>query len=176
MTDYNPYEAPSAVVADLVDPEAVELADRGTRLGAKLLDGLIVGGGFAIIGVLAAIFIPALLSQRKGGTFPTAFFVVFGLVGGGLLLALMIWNLIWLHRYGQTIAKRLLKIRIVRSNGEPVGMGRLLGLRILVIWVLESIPLLGPLFSLVNACFIFRDDRRCIHDLMADTIVVKVNA
>jgi uncharacterized RDD family membrane protein YckC len=41
-------------------------------------------------------------------------------------------------------------------------------------WALESIPLLGGLFSLVNVCFIFRDDRRCIHDLIADTIVVKV--
>lgn len=41
MTEFNPYEAPSAVIADLVDSAAVELADRGTRLGAKLLDGLI---------------------------------------------------------------------------------------------------------------------------------------
>ena len=52
-------------------------------------------------------------------------------------------------------------------------MGRLLGLRIILMWMLESIPFLGPLFSLVNVCFIFRDDRRCIHDLMADTVVVK---
>ena len=44
--------------------------------------------------------------------------MIFGLLGGGLLLALMIWNLIWLHRYGQTIGKRIVKIRIVRSNGE----------------------------------------------------------
>lgn len=174
MTEFNPYEAPSAVVADLVDPETQELADRGTRLGAKLLDGLILGGGFAVIGILAAIFIPAFLSRRTGGAPPTAFFIVFAVLGGGLLLALMIWNLIWLSRYGQTIAKRILRIRIVRSDGEPVGMGRLLGLRIILMWVLESIPLLGPLFSLVNACFIFRDDRRCIHDLIADTIVVKV--
>ena len=70
MTDFNPYEAPSAVVADLVDPEVVELADRGTRLGARLLDGLILGGGFAMIGILAAILIPAMLSQRKGGPSP----------------------------------------------------------------------------------------------------------
>ena len=34
------------------------------------------------------------------------------------------------------------------------------------------IPVLGPLFSLVNVCFIFREDRRCIHDLIAGTQVV----
>lgn len=173
MAEFNPYEAPAAAVADLVDPESLELADRGTRLGAKLLDGLIMGGGFAVIGILAAIFVPAFLSRRGGGP-PVAFLAVFAVLGGGLLLALMIWNILWLSRYGQTIAKRILKIRIIRSDGEPVGMGRLLGLRIILMWVLESIPLLGPLFSLVNVCFIFRDDRRCIHDLIADTIVVKV--
>ncbi len=173
MAEFNPYEAPSAAVADLVDPESLELADRGTRLGAKLLDGLIMGGGFAVIGILAAISVPAFLSRRGGGP-PVAFLAVFAVLGGGLLLALMIWNIVWLSRYGQTIAKRILKIRIIRSDGEPVGMGRLLGLRIILMWVLESIPLLGPLFSLVNVCFIFRDDRRCIHDLIADTIVVKV--
>lgn len=173
MAEFNPYEAPSAAVADLVDPESLELAGRGTRLGAKLLDGLIMGGGFALIGILAAIFVPAFLSRRGGGP-PVALFVVFAALGGGLLLALMIWNIVWLSRYGQTIAKRILKIRIIRSDGEPVGMGRMLGLRIILMWVIESIPLLGPLFSLVNACFIFRDDRRCIHDLIADTIVVKV--
>jgi uncharacterized RDD family membrane protein YckC len=176
MTDFNPYEAPAAIVADPVGTEFLELADRGTRLGAKMLDGVIVGGGLLVIGVIAAIAIPALLSQRRGGGMPNAFFIVFGVLAGGLLLALMIWNLVWLHRYGQTIAKRILKIRIVRSNGDRVGLGRVVGLRIVVMWVIEMIPFLGPLFSLVDICFIFRDDRRCIHDLVADTIVVKVAA
>ena len=31
----------------------------------------------------------------------------------------------------------------------------------------------GGLFSIVDICFIFRDDRRCIHDLIAGTQVVK---
>jgi uncharacterized RDD family membrane protein YckC len=176
MSDFNPYEAPAAIVADPVGTEFLELADRGTRLGAKILDGFILGGGIAIIGIIAAIAIPALLSQRRGGAFPTVFFAAFGVVAGGLMIAIMIWNLVWLHRYGQTIAKRILKIRIVRSNGDKVGMGRVVGLRIVVMWVIEMIPLLGPLFSLVNICFIFRDDRRCIHDLLADTIVVKMTA
>ncbi len=176
MTEFNPYEAPASLVADPASTDLLELADRGTRLGAKILDGVIFGGGFAVIGIIAAIFIPAMLSRQRGAVSSDVFFVIFAVMAGCLILGMAIWNLVWLNRYGQTVAKRILKIRIVRSNGEPVGMGRLLGLRILLMWVIESIPLLGPLFSLVNVCFIFRDDRRCIHDLMADTIVVKVNA
>lgn len=173
MSEFNPYEAPSALVADLISSEDLELADRGTRLGAKLLDGLIMGGTFMIIGFTAALSIPALLSHRRGTALTPVFFIVFGLLAGGAILAMMIWNILWLSRYGQTIAKRVCKIKIVRANGERVDMGRLLGLRIIVISLIELIPFLGPLFSLVNVCFIFRDDRRCIHDLMADTIVVK---
>jgi uncharacterized RDD family membrane protein YckC len=174
MTDFNPYEAPSAVLADPDNGEHLELAERGTRLGARILDGLIFGLGFVLIGILAAILIPAFVSRRAGSASSIVAMVVLVVLALGLMVALMAWNLVWLHRHGQTIAKRLLKIRIVQRDGSSVGMGRLLGIRILLLWVIESIPLLGPLFSLVNACFIFRDDRRCIHDLMADTIVVKV--
>ncbi len=174
MAEFNPYEAPSAIVADLPSQEAQVLADRGTRLGASLLDGLIAGGGLMVIGVLAAILIPAALSRQRGGEAPVLFFAVFGLLAGGLLLTVLIWNLVWLNRYGQTIAKRILKIRVLRADGERVGMGRLLSLRVLPLWVLGFIPILGPLVSLVDACFILRDDRRCLHDLIADTIVVKV--
>jgi len=176
MTDFNPYETPAAPLADPASQEYLELADRGTRLGAKFLDGLIMGVGFMVIGFTAAIAIPAMLSRSAAPKSSSLFFIVFAVLVGCLVLAMAIWNLVWLSRYGQTVAKRILKIRIVRSNGDPVGMGRLVGLRIVLMWVLESVPFLGPLFSLVNVCFIFRDDRRCIHDLMADTIVVKVTA
>jgi len=37
-----------------------------------------------------------------------------------------------------------------------------------------TLYLLGgiPLYSVVDALFIFRNDRRCIHDLVAGTVVV----
>jgi uncharacterized RDD family membrane protein YckC len=34
------------------------------------------------------------------------------------------------------------------------------------------IPVIGPLFGLVNVLFIFGEERRCLHDLAANTIVV----
>ena len=38
--------------------------------------------------------------------------------------------------------------------------------------LIAALPCIGPLFSLVDALTIFRDERRCLHDDMADTIVV----
>lgn len=38
--------------------------------------------------------------------------------------------------------------------------------------VISAIPLAGAAFGLVDILFIFRADRRCIHDLIAGTHVV----
>lgn len=168
MTDFNPYEAPTSVVDDPSVGEYQELADRGSRLAAKILDGLIGIGG---IGIMAAIMIPVALTQ--GDSASKTRFIMVALLGVALTLGVLAWNLTWLYRYGQTIGKRIVKIKIVRSDGDRASLGRILGLRIILVTILESIPFLGGLFSLVNICFIFRDDRRCIHDLMADTVVVK---
>jgi uncharacterized RDD family membrane protein YckC len=88
-------------------------------------------------------------------------------------LATVTINLILLHRYGQTLGKRLLRIRIVRSDGNPASLGRIVGLRIIVATLPSMVPYLGSFYSITDACFIFREDRRCLHDLIADTLVVK---
>ncbi len=36
-----------------------------------------------------------------------------------------------------------------------------------VIWVV-------PLYGIVDVCFIFREDQRCLHDLIGETVVVQV--
>ncbi len=59
------------------------------------------------------------------------------------------------------------------SNGEPGGFLRALLLRGFLARCLRHIPLIGLLFWVVDCCFIFRDDRRCLHDLIAGTRVVK---
>ena len=75
---------------------------------------------------------------------------------------------------GQTIGKRLLGIRIVRfGDGSNPGFVRAWLLRSLVVGLIGTLPMVGNVFMIVNYAFIFRADRRCLHDLIADTKVVK---
>ena len=89
----------------------------------------------------------------------------------GFILFLLIHGYLIATR-GQTVGKALLKIRIVRSDGSPASFGRIVGLRYLPTSVLASIPVIGTIYGLLDVLLIFRASRRCLHDNIADTIVV----
>ncbi len=167
----NPYAAPGAVVRDVHDEGDVVLASRLARLGAALLDTSIV--------VVPAILIAAVLPDfRDAITDPTgttqpggATLGVLGLFGLAVI-SFGIYQLVLLYRHGQTVGKKIVGIRIVRPDGSRASFPRLLFLRYFVPGLIGAIPLLGLLFSLVNVLFIFGEERRCLHDRIADTIVV----
>ncbi len=81
-----------------------------------------------------------------------------------------------LARDGQTVAKRLLKMRIVDLEGKLLPFPRLFIYRYLFLGLLGLIPFFGGLLGLVDALFIFRSDRRCLHDHLAGTIVIEVES
>ncbi len=161
---FNPYAPPTAAVGQApVSVGELELAERGTRLGAKLLDN------FAFLIPYLAVLLPVTSAGEREVSSRGAIFILLGLLG---LVALALVQLRLLARSGQTLGKRAVGIRIVRASGETASLGRLVGLRFLLPTGLQVIPLVGPVFWLVDSLFLFRDDRRCIHDHMADTIVV----
>lgn len=45
----------------------------------------------------------------------------------------------------------------------------------LPVYAIGSIPFLAALPSLIDVLFIFRKDRRCVHDLIAGTQVMRAN-
>jgi uncharacterized RDD family membrane protein YckC len=155
----NPYAPPQAVVADVIDPAAgIQLADRGTRLGAALLDGFTI---------LMMVYLPFMLSVVVGGKGSAS---AIGLVVAGIgLVVWLFYTVKFLGENGQSIGKRACNIKILRTDGSEVSISRVIIGRNLVNGVLGVIPLYG----LIDLLFIFGNKRRCVHDYIADTIVVK---
>ncbi len=153
----NPYAPPQAVVADVIDPAAgIQLADRGTRLGAALLDGLIL---------VVMVYLPFMLSVAVGGKGSWIGLVVAGI---GLIVWLF-FTVKFLGENGQSIGKKACKIKILRKDGSEVSISRVIIGRNVVNGLLGIIPLYG----FIDPLFIFGNARRCVHDYIADTIVIK---
>jgi uncharacterized RDD family membrane protein YckC len=153
------------------DTYDVEAASRLSRLGAALVDAL---AGFAPLGAIALLLPMALLSGRMGSL------VVLVLAAVGVALAVLITQIVLVARRGQTIGKKVLGIRMITSDGDIPSVWRVFFLRWLpfavVAVVLElvfKIRGLGNLVYLVDTLLIFQANRRCLHDLLADTHVVK---
>ena len=98
-------------------------------------------------------------------------------------LVVFIVQMVLLGTRGQTIGKIAMKIRIVDAQtGEHPGWARLILLRTivnsLIIGALNAIPVvgqgLGGAYFLVDSLFIFREDHRTIHDMIASTRVDKI--
>jgi uncharacterized RDD family membrane protein YckC len=97
--------------------------------------------------------------------------VFLGLVGA------MFVQCVLLALRGQNIGKMLVGLRVERVGGQRAGALRATILRfvlpVMIVLFLNVIFPLGCFFLAVDYAFMFRADRRCLHDLMAGTRVVR---
>lgn len=169
----NPYAAPRAAVREVQAEGDLVLASRLGRLGAVLIDSAIIG----VPAILAAISLPAYQDyvRRAGGQAqanPSGTLLLVMSLLGVAVLAFVVYQFVLLYRSGQTVGKKIVGIRIVRSDGSRASFPRLLFLRYGVPTLIGMIPYVGWIFSLADPLFIFGESRRCLHDMLADTIVV----
>jgi uncharacterized RDD family membrane protein YckC len=73
---------------------------------------------------------------------------------------------------GQTWGKTALKIKIVDLQGAKPDFLKMIAMRYGIGAAIQLIPIAGSIYGLVDALFIFREDKRCIHDHLAGTRVV----
>jgi uncharacterized RDD family membrane protein YckC len=174
---YNPYSPPAAGT-DYNAPEAnyaeQVLADRGTRFGAALLDGLLamacaIPGG-------ALVFFQAFnsASSRHGRSSQPD---LTGLIGGvvlmmALTLPLAIYQWYLISKSGQTLGKRWTGIKVVKLDGSPVDFVSGVVMRNWIVAAMGMVPYVGACVGLVDPLMIFGDERRCLHDLIAGTKVI----
>lgn len=137
-----------------------ELAGIGNRFAAMLLDYLIVGLLTIVIYVaaaLAAFFLKETVGAISGYVMSIISVAVFFLnFNGYFILFEYLWS-------GQTPGKRLLGIRVIRENGQPVGF-----LEVFIRNILRLVDfIVGPYFVL------FSKKEKRLGDFAIGTIVVK---
>ena len=164
----NPYAAPRADVSrQVTTSKSIELASRGTRLGAHFLDGLAV----LPLAIPMIIAIPTMDQETQSLSSVGMICIAITCIS---ILALMIYNLYLLSTQGQTLGKKWLGIRIVRyDDNGTAGFVKAFLLRAFVNGLFTAFPGLGPIYALIDILFIFSDDKRCLHDKLSGTHVVK---
>jgi uncharacterized RDD family membrane protein YckC len=115
--------------------------------------------------IVLAVFVRTMVRNR-------ATHAVSLIVGASGLLVWGVLTYAGLRRSGQSLGKRLLGIRVVRGDGSPASAARIFWLRNVVTCLPAIIPPLGLLYAVVDSAFIFSRSRRCLHDRVADTMVV----
>jgi uncharacterized RDD family membrane protein YckC len=157
----------SGLVANQVRP--LELASLGRRLLALWVDGLILA--IPLVLLMLAIALPSGIFREIGKSEPSpAYFAFQGLLSLGYMGFGIVYEGVMLSNGGQTIGKKLLKIKVVTPEGNDITSGQA-WIRSLVRQVLGAVPCLG----LVDYLVVFGDQRTCIHDQAARTRVVDWN-
>ncbi len=170
----NLYAPPKSAVRDVGADQASELAPRGSRLAAVMLDGFV---GFICFMPAYVMNFATIAQHARGNAIgiwislaKTGGWFYLGLIGALVVLAI---DLTLLARNGQTIGKKLLGIKVVRVDGSRVSLFRVFFLRYVCNTFLTLIPIAGSLYSLVDSLMIFSESRRTVHDRIADTIVIR---
>jgi uncharacterized RDD family membrane protein YckC len=162
----NNYAPPKSAVADLAgDSDDPEKASRLSRFIATLVDLVLLNLPFVPSYVVAGPALMALARQRQ-------LTIVGGLTeiyraGAVVIIAMLV------HKNGQSIGKKWLGIKDVRTDGSRASFSRIFWLRWFVNSLLMRIPLIGGFYGLVDALMIFGPAQRCCHDYIADTIVIR---
>lgn len=131
-------------VYEKVKNDSYALADVGTRLIALIIDGFILA---LITGLL-------FWGGREAGGFV------------GFLIGVAYQWYFLTQQNGQTPGKRLMGIRVVRKDGQPVDAATVI-VRYIGYYVNSFILGIGWLWALWDA------DRQGVHDKLAGTIVVR---
>jgi uncharacterized RDD family membrane protein YckC len=141
------------------------LAGSWRRLGARILDSLLVGVPVAV--VLWAVGLVDWTDENRDGSADW---------GGSLLgvLVYLVYEAVMYARSGQTVGKMALGIRVAMLENGSVPTSQAAWARAAVYSLPNVVPCCGSLFWLVNVVWHLGDKpyRQCLHDKAARTVVV----
>lgn len=175
---------PNPYASSPMDPT---LAEAWQRLVARLLDGLVLS---LIMSPLLIVFLvwyfrqlPDLVPADPDQPVPVdkLLHLEGRLLGVSLLMGLAVsviaFGYDWFQhaKWGQTIGKRIMKIKVVMVAERARPTGGAAAKRAAVYALVPQVPFVGGFFGLINELWLLWDKphRQCLHDKAARTIVVK---
>ena len=173
VDEVNPFQAPLVTDTSVYDPFGLQqnLASRGARFVGAIIDNLLFLMAFApsiVIGVVTGEFNKAKDQQDE------TLSAIIGLVGIACMLGITILQWTLISTSGQSIGKKVMGTKIVKLDGRLPGF---LNGVVLRIWIVRLISMCFCYFQfiavMIDGLFIFGAERRCLHDLIASTRVVK---
>lgn len=138
--------------------EGADLAGSGARLGAILIDGVVIWVA------MMALIIPVALRNADARSQADSLFIAVTIAA---LLVPVVYESLMLWKWGQTLGKMALGIKVVRTDESPVTAVQAAG-RALSRTVMAVTRILG----LIDALMVFSANRRTLHDRLAGTLVV----
>ena len=175
-TTPNPYAAPRE--ASIQDPQLfsageAQLATRSERFAGSFIDGIIA---IPFVFGLAFLMGAALVVFGLDPSGP-AFEIISSFVGAAIFgIVFLTINGYLLATKGQSVGKLIMKTQIVSdSTGTILPFGPLVLKRYIPLWAISALPIIGFWFGMANAVAIFRANRKCIHDDIAGTKVIKLS-
>ena len=178
---YPPYQQPTyrPMPPQPLSPGGQPLADFGSRLLAYILDGLIVGGA-AMVVALPVFFIVffSMLDTTAEAPETGAFIGRILLLEVGLLAVLLVGHYFYyvemIYRSGQTVGKKVAKVRVVPID-PSVRMTRGIAAKRFLAHIVAGTVI--PFFSYLDGFWQLWDKPylQTLHDKFAQTVVVKVS-
>lgn len=158
------------------DRQQVAIAEFGPpggfwiRFVAYLLDALVLSIAAAII--VGAIIVIVLLSDESLDDSKDSAFIIGWIVVGVLATIVIGWlyeALLTSSRYGATLGKQALGLRIVRADGAQLSFGRATARHFLKVMITPLVP-----FAIGYLMAAFTNRKRALHDFLADTLVIRL--
>jgi uncharacterized RDD family membrane protein YckC len=149
-----------------------QLAGWWSRVGAALIDGVIIGvGALIILAIFGAVFSIGFFGDEDTGWIALVVGLMLGFVAAAIV-ALLYAPLMMARTNGKTLGRMAVGIRVVRANGHPMTFGfamlREVVVKALVFGIAGSLT-----FGLANLADVlwplWDDENRALHDFVVDT-------
>lgn len=148
----------------ITTPENIEveytLADLGSRTAAALIDMAIQGITIMLIAIAAFLilnFSETFLDEYYGWIIGISI-IIYGLVSYGYFIVME------LTMNGRTIGKKIMKLRTIRSNGQPITLKHSAIRNLFRVFI--------DIFGIGAVLIFFTKDKKRLGDMAASTIVV----